>query len=313
MGIFNVMELKVKHSKWVLRSHGLGTRVVELENGSTIHCWVPLHWSTNGELEALHVAATLKLKPALLLLHGFGMDGTINWEQQVSSLAKKFSLFIPDLLFFGKSRTSSNQRSEVFQAECMFRLMEKLGIVQIDGFAVCGHSYGGFVAYRMAHLYPSFIKRVVIMSSGIMMDATTNNLPLLQKFGASRIEDFLIPHSALDFQKGLSFVFHKPPWLPFFILKDMLEILSGNHQERQELIEGAIIGRKNASPLPKINQDVLIIWGDHDKVFNIDLAYSLKNFLGDNATLALIKDVGHMPQMEKPKDVNFAISKFLTS
>eukprot|EP00250_Pteridium_aquilinum_P026720 c33487_g1_i1 orf=205-1227(-) len=340
MGIFNVMELKLKHSRWVLRSHGLEARMVELENGSSIHCWVPSEWSCaqldnvcsrNGDLgvdevcssygEPGHpqsqglndVAAKLKLKPALLLLHGFGADGTIGWERQVPSLAKHFSLFLPDLLFFGESRTHNKQRTELFQAECMFTLMEKLGIVKEGGFAVCGHSYGGFVAYRMAHLYPRYVKRVVIMSSGILMDSTSNNLPLLQKFGASKIEDFLIPHTALDFQKGLTFIFHRVPWMPSFVFKDMFELLSGDQQGRHELIDGLVLGKKNAPSLPKISQGVLIIWGDHDQVFNVDLAYALKDFLGDNARLIQIKEVGHMPHMEKPKEVNLAILKFLTS
>lgn len=341
MGVFNIMELKLKHSKWVLRSHGLEAHIVELEDGSTIHCWVPADWklgksdrvcgsndrlepdescSNNGtdltdyqKKQEGSVAKELNLKPALLLLHGFGMDGTLCWEKQVPTLSKKFSLFVPDLFFFGKSRTSNKERSEVFQAECMFMLMKKLGIVERHGFVVCGHSYGGFVAYRMAHLYPHHVKRVVIMSSGILMDAQTNNLPLLEKFGATKIEDVLIPHSADDFQKGLTFAFHKLPWLPSFVFKDMFEILNGNQQERQELINGIIVGKENSSPLPKINQNVLILWGEHDQVFNIELAHSLKNFLGGDARLVQIKNVGHMPHMEKPKDVNLALLQFLTT
>lgn len=305
MGGLNVMELKLKVNKWVMRVHGLGARMVELDNGSSIHCWLPLNWP--------HIGDAPSHKPALLLLHSFVVDGIITWEHQVPNLAKKFSLFIPDLLFFGKSRTSNKQRSEVFQAECMFALMEKLGVVQRDKLLVCGHSYGGFVAYRMAHLYPSFVKRVVIMSSSILMYGVTDHLPLLQQLGASKIQEFLIPQSALDFQKTLALVFHKSPWFPTFVLQDVFEVLDSNRQERHELIESMIIGTSHASQLPKVSQEVLIIWGEHDKVCSLDLACSMKNFLGDNATLTIIKDAGHMPHLEKPKKVSLAILAFFKS
>ncbi|MCO5578414.1 hypothetical protein L7F22_032256 [Adiantum nelumboides] len=295
MRAFNLMELKLKHSRWVMRSHGLQARLLELDNGSCIHCWLP--------------AATASSQPPLLLLHGFGAEGTFNWERQVASLAKHYSLYIPDLLFFGQSTTTNKQRSEIFQAECMFAMMEKLGVGPC---IVCGHSYGGFVAYRMAHRYPSYVKRLIIISSGILMDTTTSSTPLIEKFGASTIEEILIPHDIFDFKKSLTFIFHRLPWLPSFILKDIFELLSGDRQGRHELLHGLILGKKNATPLPKINQDALIIWGDHDQVFNLDLAHSLKEFLGDQATLTIIEHVGHMPHMEKPKDVNNSILQFLS-
>ncbi|KAI5073342.1 hypothetical protein GOP47_0011355 [Adiantum capillus-veneris] len=304
MGALNVMELKLKHSRWVMRSHGLEARLLQLDNGSCIHCWLPAPWPRPAD------ASTRPLKPPLLLLHGFGADGTLGWERQVPSFANQYSLFIPDLLFFGQSMTTNKQRSEIFQAECMFAMMEKLGVGEC---VVCGHSYGGFVAYRMAHLYPSYIKRVIIISSGILMDATTSNIPLLETFGASTIEEILIPHDVLDFKKGLSFIFHKIPWLPSFVIKDMFALFSGDRQRRHELMDGIILGKKNAPPLPKINQDVLIIWGDHDQVFNLDLAYSLKEFLGDHVALTVINEVGHMPQMENSRDVNKSILEFLSS
>lgn len=316
------MGLKLKHSRWFLRSHGLESRVVELENGSTIHCWVPAgyghdqhHKELSSRIKDNHdglegIDAVIKPKPALLLLHGFGGDGTMAWESQVPCLAKHFSLFLPDLLFFGESRTTNKQRSEFFQAECMFTLMQRLGVREA---LVGGHSYGGFVAYRMAHEYPHFVTRLLLISSGVMMGPTSNE-PLLKSFGASKIEDVLVPQNVADMKKGLKFVFNKfPSWLPNFIFKDMFQLMSGNRQSRLELVEGIILGKDGAPPLPRVQQDVFVVWGDRDQIFNVELAHQLKDFLGDKAELAVITGVGHVPPMENPKKLNQLMLHFLTS
>lgn len=112
--------------------------------------------------------------------------------------------------------------SEIFQAECMYKTMKKMGVREA---VVLGHSYGGFVAYRMAHLYPRFVKRLVILSSGIMMNPHSNDA-LLRKSGATRIHDLLVPTTLPIFIKSLQLVLNDylPTWLPSFLYKDMLEV-----------------------------------------------------------------------------------------
>lgn len=88
---------------------GLHSRLVELDNGTTMHCWMPKFpsimqeemWRSSG-------------KPSLVLLHAFGLDA-YTWGRQVSRFSKSFDLYIPDLVFSGKSFTTSKERSEIFQ------------------------------------------------------------------------------------------------------------------------------------------------------------------------------------------------------
>lgn len=303
---FSLVGLKLKHSQWLLRSNGLQSRLIELENGSTIHCWTPIiHGNRHdGSISSDVVEPS---KPALLLLHGFGAEGTIAWENQVAILSKHFSLYMPDLLFFGRSTTSNEERSELFQAECVYEAMRKVGLQEA---MVGGHSYGGFVAYRMAHLYPSFVRKVVIVSSGVMMNPHSND-QLLEKSGFTNINDILVPRNVADFKKSLKFAFNDLPWLPNFVYRDLFQSMSSDRQRRLELIEGLVLGTEKAPPLPRIEQNVLIIWGDEDQIFNIALGHQLKDFLGAKAELATIKGVGHMPPMVKPKEFNRLMLPFL--
>jgi primosomal protein N' len=47
--------------------------------------------------------------------------------------------------------------------------------------------------------------------------------------------------------------------------------------ERKQLLDALVIGTEAALPLPKLKQArVLIVWGEHDAIFNSELAYELK-------------------------------------
>lgn len=138
-----------------------------------------------------------------------------------------------------------------------------------------------------------------------------SNDALLEKFGASRIEEILVPDNPDVLRRSLKLVVYKLPWLPDFVYRDMFELMRGDVEGRLELVDGIIVGKENAPPLPKIEQDVLIIWGDKDQIFNIQLAHQLQEFIGSKARLEILKEVGHVPAMEKAKEFNRLLLDFL--
>ncbi|KAE8704922.1 hypothetical protein F3Y22_tig00110432pilonHSYRG00074 [Hibiscus syriacus] len=87
-------------------------------------------------------------------------------------------------------------------------------------------------------------------------------------------------------------------------------LLAGNVHRRKELIQALHKDRK-LSDLPKITQPTLIIWGEYDQIFPLDLAYRLKRLLGDNAELVIIKNAGHAINIEKPKELYKHFKSFL--
>ncbi|XP_042021079.1 2-hydroxy-6-oxo-2,4-heptadienoate hydrolase-like isoform X2 [Salvia splendens] len=83
-----------------------------------------------------------------------------------------------------------------------------------------------------------------------------------------------------------------------------------NLQERKELIYALHKDRK-LSDLPKITQPTLIIWGEHDQVFPVELAHRLVRHLGNNAELVILKNAGHAINMEKTKELYKLLKSFL--
>ncbi|KAH0894265.1 hypothetical protein HID58_056694, partial [Brassica napus] len=129
----------------IVKSAGLVPHTVETEPGTKVNFWLP---KNSGGKPA---------KPAVLLIHGFAGDGVMTSAFQARSLSKRYSVYIPDLLFFGGSYTDKPDRSPEFQAECMVKAMSILGvdkfamsILGVDKFVPVGFSYGGVVASKIA-------------------------------------------------------------------------------------------------------------------------------------------------------------------
>jgi pimeloyl-ACP methyl ester carboxylesterase len=294
---FSIVEFirKRKRAQWI--SLGLKSKQIQLSNGTSLHCWVLQNKPHSLENQ----------RPTLLLIHGFGADGLNGWDTQICALGKHFDLLIPDLIFFGDSTTTSSERTELFQAECMKNMVEYLGVESV---IVVGHSYGGFVAFWMAHKYPNFVRRLVIVSSAVCMTPSTND-SLLKEFESSDIKDLLLPNNARDLKISLSISFYKLPWIPAFIYEDLLQATERNRELKTQLADGIIIGSKNSQALPTVNQDVLIVWGEKDRIFRLEEAYALQRHIGEKAKLVVIKECGHALPLQKPTELKQTILKFL--
>ncbi|KAL3685121.1 hypothetical protein R1sor_003143 [Riccia sorocarpa] len=296
--------------KWILkflemhyRALGMEPKMIEIDGGQTVmNCWVPVETSKPAQ-------ESTPPKPALVLLHGFGLSGFFGWESQTHAFVKDFRVYVPDLVFFGKSYTNSSERSEIFQAECVKKMLD---VLKVDQCHLMGTSYGGMVAFRIASLYPEMVNKVVLASSGIMMDHTTNN-KLLEHLKADDIKEILVPKDVAHLKLGLSTATTKKIWaIPSFILRDLYEkFYLDNQKEKEELVDGTVIGSVDAPPLPKITQEVLILWGSKDKIFDPELAVQLKTYIGDKAELHMIEGCGHVPQIEKPREFNQQVLQFL--
>lgn len=90
--------------------------------------------------------------------------------------------------------TKSEERSELFQAVSMVKLMEKL---KVKKYHVVGTSYGGFVAYHMAKLCPEKVEKVVIASSGVNM-RKADNVEMVKRAEVESVEEILLPETAIQ-------------------------------------------------------------------------------------------------------------------
>ncbi|ESW08890.1 hypothetical protein PHAVU_009G083200 [Phaseolus vulgaris] len=275
---------------------GLSSYTVDVDHETTVHFWAP----TNRKAQ----------KPSVVLIHGFGPAAIWQWRQQVQFLAPHFNVYVPDLIFFGGSSSKSSERSETFQAASVGKLLDKL---KVEKFQVVGTSYGGMVAYNLAKMLgEERVEKVVIASSGVNMKRS-NNVALVQRAELDKIEDLLLPATPQQLRKLMSLsIYNSPQFLPHFLLNDFLhKLYSVNRKEKKELLRGVTIGKDETSSLSPLEQEVLIVWGEQDQIFPVQMARELKEIISKKARLELIKEASHVPQMEKPREFNNILLNFL--
>ncbi|CAD5332329.1 unnamed protein product [Arabidopsis thaliana] len=261
-------------------SAGLSLQTLSIDSETTIQFWGPPPSSSSENTQ----------KPSLLLLHGFGPSAVWQWSHQVKPLSHFFRLYVPDLVFFGGSSSSGENRSEMFQALCMGKLMEKL---EVERFSVVGTSYGGFVAYNMAKMFPEKVEKVVLASSGVNLRRSDNEA-FIARAKCHRIKEVMLPASATDLRRFSG-----------------MKMYSEKREEKAELLEGLSIGKDDKTNVSPIQQDVMLIWGEQDQVFPLKMAHDLKEMLGTKATLKVIQKTSHIPQTEKSKEFNGFVMSFL--
>ncbi|PKU81839.1 uncharacterized protein LOC110104967 [Dendrobium catenatum] len=291
-------------------SAGLRPETIAVNSETTIHCWLPNTLS----LPSPKNPDPRVSKPFLLLLHGFGPVSTWQWRFQVRVLSRHFDLIVPDLVFFGESTTTSPERSEEFQAAAMMALLKALGISGERIAGVLGTSYGGFVAYHLARMLgDGWMGKVVIASSDVGKNEEDDRAMVERVGGIENVSEIMLPRTTVALRKLLKLSIRRPPrFLPEFILRDVLQNLYTDNLERKmELIKGVTLGNKDLFQLTPLQQDVLIVWGDQDNIFPVNKAFELKKKLGEKAKLEILKNTGHVPQIEDPDLFNKVLLGFL--
>ncbi|KAI4317281.1 hypothetical protein L6164_025164 [Bauhinia variegata] len=274
---------------------GLKSTTTDLGDGTIMHCWVP---KTHKES-----------KPTLVLIHGIGANAMWQWNEFVSPLTYRFNVYVPDLVFFGDSYTTRPERSESFQAKCVMGLMEAHGVRTMN---VVGISYGGFVAYSLASQFPEKLEKLVLCCAGVCLEEKDMDEGMFKVKTVDEAVSILLPQTPEKMKQLLQLTFVKPvKVLPTCFLNDFIDVMCTEHrQQRKELIQALHKDRK-LSDLPKITQPTLIIWGEQDQVFPIELAHRLKRHIGEKAQLVVIKNAGHAINVEKPKELYKNLKSFL--
>nr|XP_043607854.1 2-hydroxy-6-oxo-2,4-heptadienoate hydrolase-like isoform X1 [Erigeron canadensis] len=283
---------------------GLTPQTIEIEPGTQMNIWVPKEIITKHDGKTVYIPPT---KPAVLLLHSFAFDGILTWFLQVLALNKDYSLYVPDFLFFGGSITDKKERSASFQAAFVAKGLEKL---KVDKVTLVGLSYGGMVGFKMAKMYPHLVKSMVMSATVIEMTESIS-LDAYKRLDISSWSELLIPATLEGLKKMFSIGFHKVPWLPDFVYRDILETMFSNRKEKKELLEELVVSDKDASLDTNYSQMIHLLWGDDDKIFDLNHAMTMKRQLGDKTTLEWIKDAGHLVPLEKSSEYNKRLKSVL--
>lgn len=250
--------------------------------------------------------------PALLLLGGFGADALWQWHAVAPQLAKNHRVIAPDLLWFGESHGGSWTPDLNAQVQAMVALLDAFVPAgrRVD---VAGLSYGGLVAWAMAASMPQRVDRLVLLGTPGDVFGAADLQALCDRFAIRHPAELLLPTEVEGVRRLLSVGFHRPPSVPGFILRDVLNLhFRDRLVEKRALIDDLLA--MLAGPVPTIDTDrheALLLWGRHDAVFPLEIGHRLHARMGRYARLHVLDDAAHAPPQERPREVATAIGRFL--
>ncbi|KAK9103520.1 hypothetical protein Sjap_020774 [Stephania japonica] len=316
----NLVAAQKSLAHWLMKQAGVVPHTVEIEQGTVMNFWVPTETvktqskdkasniiNNGGHNEGIKSKSKSAAKPVVdlvVLIHGFAAEGIVTWQFQVGSLTNKYSVYVPDLLFFGGSTSSRTDRSKAFQEECVAKGLWKLGVKRCT---VVGFSYGGMVAFEMAEKYPELVDAFVVSGSSIYNAVHTN----LYNIGFNSLSEFLLPTSVEGVNKLFKVATYKNIWFPYRVYRDFLKVMFNNREEKAEFLDE--LEKQKGCTKHKFQQ-IHLLWGENDKIFLLDVAQRMKKRqLGEKVTLHGIKKAGHLVHVERPCAYNRCLKEFLAT
>jgi pimeloyl-ACP methyl ester carboxylesterase len=236
----------------------------------------------------------------LVLVHGFGGSAALQWHALAGRLAEHHRLVMADLLWFGDSTSTRRAFGLDHQVEALAALLRHL---DIEGARVVGTSYGGFVAWDVAHAHPELVSDLVLIDSPGPAFDRSDYAKMLQRLHARDAIEIFVPDDVDDMRRLLELGYRDPPRVPSSLLAAFQrEVYAPHATEHRELLRRLVHDRLESAPeIVPPKQPVTLIWGAHDPVFPIADARELADAI--DSELIVIDDARHAPMLEHPDRV----------
>ncbi|MGB5337024.1 MAG: alpha/beta fold hydrolase [Woeseiaceae bacterium] len=243
--------------------------------------------------------------PVLLLLHGFGGDKD-NWTRFSKTLVENYRVIAPDLPGFGESPRDP-ERDYALGAQSAW-LSDFVEALELDSFHIGGNSMGGHLAALYTHRNSRQVESVLLLNNAGVEAPNPSEMWLAVQRG----ENPLVLSSPDDFDRLLNFVSHKKPFVPWpakgVMAQRSFEHSAFNRRIFEQYKDDRSVGLEPL--LPDIEQPVLIIWGEYDRVLDVSSIDVMRPLL-PHASVVVMEDTGHLPMLERPQQTAKHYLEFL--
>src|SRR3954451_6146330 len=98
----------------------------------------------------------------LVLLHGITSTSDA-WREVMPRLAERYTVVAPDLIGHGRS---AKPRGDYSLGAYAAGVRDLLAVLGYERGSVVGHSFGGGIAMQFSYLFPEYVERMALISSG---------------------------------------------------------------------------------------------------------------------------------------------------
>lgn len=235
--------------------------------------------------------------PPLVLIHGIGGDAD-DWAFCFNALAASHRVIALDMLGFGRSDKPYVDYSIAVFVEVLERFLLSLDIGRAS---VVGHSLGGWVAASFALRSPEAVARLVLIDSAgvwgemreLPVDLHVSTLAHMREifqhlfYDKTLISDALVEFAyANHLARGDGYTIHS-----------VLENLRGGRERLDDCIGD-------------LRVPTLVIWGANDEIIPLEIGRRIHQLV-PGASLEIIPQCGHLPELEKPGELVRCLLQFL--
>jgi len=234
----------------------------------------------------------------IVFLHGWP-DSWFSFSRVLSLLPPGLHAYAPDQRGFGDSdRPSSGYSIDNYAADAV----AFLDAVSIGRATLAGHSFGSFIARRVAITNPERVARLVLIGTGV-----STSVPVTREAQAALLDlqDPVPVEFARDFQAGTAYA----PIPESFFEQCVAESLKLPARLWREVLN-RLLEYDDVGQLAQVTAPTLLIWGEQDALFpREDQDRVLAAISG--AALNVYEETGHCPNWERPERVAADLQKFL--
>jgi pyruvate dehydrogenase E2 component (dihydrolipoamide acetyltransferase) len=233
----------------------------------------------------------------LVLIHGFGGDINI-WVFNQETLAAEHTVYALDLPGHG---ASTKDVGDGDLDSFVGVLADFLDAMEVEKAHLAGHSMGGAIAGAFAKAHPDRVGSLILIASA----------GLGEEINEEYIEGFIAANRRREMKNTLGMIFANPDLVTRQLVQDVMRFkrLDGVDEALRKVADKVFPDGKQADvpDLSELSVPILAIWGSEDHIIPVVHSENLP----ENARVEVLKEAGHMPQMEAAGKVNRLIGEFL--
>jgi len=238
----------------------------------------------------------------VLLIHGHPFDCTM-WRAQLAA-GIPAHLIAPDLRNFGRTTSKNDPASWSTYAEDLLAFMDTVGIQR---FAAAGLSMGGQIALELFALAPERLLGLALCDTSAQLDTPekrANRLALADRLEREGME----PYAEEVLSKMICdhTIDTKPD-----VARELLEMMKRAPVRGAADAARARTQRRDYIPLlPNIKIPTVILVGEFDQFTPVPDAELMHHAI-PNSQLVVIKEAGHVTNLEQPEAFDQALGNFI--
>jgi pimeloyl-ACP methyl ester carboxylesterase len=243
----------------------------------------------------------------LLLIHG-SLGSLHMWDGWVAALGHRYRLISVDLP--GHGLTGAWSRGE-YTIEAYTDFIEVLAdTLQLDRFAIAGHSMGGAVAWSFAATRPERVSHLILVDASAYprdgeppLRTRLSRTTLIGDIGIYFRPDWML-------RRAMTETYSDPAMITPDRVRRFGELQRFPGNRPATLMRVRSQDPLDPTPLRRLDVPTLIIWGAQDRLVPVADAFRLQNDIR-GAKLAIFGKLGHDPMEEDPAATAAAVAAFL--